>query len=747
MPRNAQGFYTLPAGNPVIPGTTIESVWANGTMDDIAEALTGSLPRDGSAPMLGPLTLNGQAPANSRAAVDKAYVDNFMSFATGFPVGFIAPFGGAAAPSGWLLCDGSAVSRANYPVLFAAIGTTYGAGDNSTTFNLPDLRAEFIRGRDATRNIGSKQAAAFASHSHGVSDPGHAHPASQGVHSHTTAGHGHGITDPGHAHTTRLEVGGSGATNGLMVATAVSTENPSSRATVNPANTGIGVVAAPGLATDTAQPTVTVAGAATGIVLGAAGEAETRPQNMALDFYIKAVNDSTGTAVITGIVSSDPQMIAIINTNPSTPELSIKSNIAFGTVKLDASGRVPLSLLPAGAQQFLGYFDASGGLNPSQENPGTTYSSGDSYAVSVAGTIFVYNPVTFVGANTLVNEGTLLQYVSNSTTTPTGWYYIAGSSTVLASQVGFVPEGTISASNVQDAIAELDGETQASLALKASITYVDAGDAALNAALALKANIATTVAKDSNTGAAYLPAGTTAERPDPPVFGMTRANSSTGAMEWWDGSAWSGFGGFNGGTIDNSIQFDATAWVNGTVANHIINGDAAESYWGVLRTQGTKKQGLLFGANNTELRQSDAAGTTEYVLALSDGGNLNWTGKRFFPSVVDFPALYLGDDGAGSPLIQFNPGSYIVSVPGNGNMIFRTPGLYDFDKQIEVNKEGSVISGFYQLRAMDGLNRVWMQCQDGTGDFVIWNNGFSAPLLRLTQAGVLSILGNVVSLS
>ena len=98
-------------------------------------------------------------------------------------------------------------------------------------------------------------------------------------------------------------------------------------------------------------------------------------------------------------------------------------------------------------------------------------------------------------------------------------------------------------------------------------------------------------------------------------------------------------------------------------------------------------------------------------------------------------------------MIQFNPGSYIVSVPGNGNMIFRTPGLYDFDKQIEVNKEGSVISGFYQLRAMDGLNRVWMQCQDGTGDFVIWNNGFSAPLLRLTQAGVLSILGNVVSLS
>jgi hypothetical protein len=206
-------------------------------------------------------------------------------------------------------------------------------------------------------------------------------------------------------------------------------------------------------------------------------------------------------------------------------------------------------------------------------------------------------------------------------------------------------------------------------------------------------------------------------------------------------------GGFNGGTIENGIQFDASAWANGTITNHIINGNAAESYWGVLRTQGTKNQGMLFGAASTELRQSNAAGDAEFALSLADTGNLNFTGKRFFPSVIDFPAFYLGDDGANSPILQFNPGSFIVSFPGNGNMTFRTPGLYDFDKQIEVNKEGSIISGFYQLRAVDGLNRVWMQCQDGTGDFVIWNNGFSAPLLRLTQAGVLSILGNVVSLS
>ncbi|MBI1838917.1 MAG: tail fiber protein [Candidatus Colwellbacteria bacterium] len=49
-------------------------------------------------------------------------------------------YGGGSAPSGWLLADGSAVSRATYSALFTALGTTYGAGDGSTTFNVPDLR-------------------------------------------------------------------------------------------------------------------------------------------------------------------------------------------------------------------------------------------------------------------------------------------------------------------------------------------------------------------------------------------------------------------------------------------------------------------------------------------------------------------------------------------------------------------------------------------------------------------------------
>ena len=54
-------------------------------------------------------------------------------------------YGGSAAPADWLLCDGSAVSRTTYSGLFAIIGTTYGVGDGSTTFNVPDMRSRIPR--------------------------------------------------------------------------------------------------------------------------------------------------------------------------------------------------------------------------------------------------------------------------------------------------------------------------------------------------------------------------------------------------------------------------------------------------------------------------------------------------------------------------------------------------------------------------------------------------------------------------
>lgn len=64
------------------------------------------------------------------------------------PSGVTVPFAGTAVPSGWLYCDGSAISRTVYAALFAAIGTLHGNGDGSSTFNIPDLKGRFIRGQD-----------------------------------------------------------------------------------------------------------------------------------------------------------------------------------------------------------------------------------------------------------------------------------------------------------------------------------------------------------------------------------------------------------------------------------------------------------------------------------------------------------------------------------------------------------------------------------------------------------------------
>jgi hypothetical protein len=80
----------------------------------------------------------------------------FISFMGQVPVGAILPYAGFSAPPGFLLCDGSAVSRQTYAALFSVIGTTYGAGDGSTTFNLPNLigtaTAHRVPGGSSTTN-------------------------------------------------------------------------------------------------------------------------------------------------------------------------------------------------------------------------------------------------------------------------------------------------------------------------------------------------------------------------------------------------------------------------------------------------------------------------------------------------------------------------------------------------------------------------------------------------------------------
>jgi microcystin-dependent protein len=71
----------------------------------------------------------------------------------GAEIGSVTAFAMPTPPEGWLVCDGSAVSRTDYADLYAAIGTVWGDGDQIATFNLPDLRGEFIRGFDAGRGV------------------------------------------------------------------------------------------------------------------------------------------------------------------------------------------------------------------------------------------------------------------------------------------------------------------------------------------------------------------------------------------------------------------------------------------------------------------------------------------------------------------------------------------------------------------------------------------------------------------
>jgi microcystin-dependent protein len=87
-------------------------------------------------------------------AVNKAQAESIASAAT-VTAGTVVTFATATVPNGYLECNGAELSRTTYASLFAVIGTTYGVGNGSTTFNIPDLRGEFIRGFDNGRGVDS----------------------------------------------------------------------------------------------------------------------------------------------------------------------------------------------------------------------------------------------------------------------------------------------------------------------------------------------------------------------------------------------------------------------------------------------------------------------------------------------------------------------------------------------------------------------------------------------------------------
>ena len=94
------------------------------------------------------INISGNGTAGQVVASDGDGSFSYATLATGFVSGMVMPFAGTSAPTGWLLPFGQAVSRSTYSDLFSAIGTTYGAGDGSSTFALPDFRGRVLAGQD-----------------------------------------------------------------------------------------------------------------------------------------------------------------------------------------------------------------------------------------------------------------------------------------------------------------------------------------------------------------------------------------------------------------------------------------------------------------------------------------------------------------------------------------------------------------------------------------------------------------------
>lgn len=210
---------------------------------------------------------------------------------TGSDVGDIKAVATAEPPTGWLKCNGDLVSRTQYAALFAAVGTRFGVGDGSTTFALPDLRGEFIRGWDdargvdAARVLGSSQGGQNASHTHtatAAAAGNHTHGASTGAagtHTHTgttssSGDHQHGILASGN--NTSYGRQGTGSGPGDYVALTAAAGNHAHSLAVNAVGDHSHTVAVTAVGDHT--HTVTVA---------ATGGVESRPRNVALLYVIR----------------------------------------------------------------------------------------------------------------------------------------------------------------------------------------------------------------------------------------------------------------------------------------------------------------------------------------------------------------------------------------------------------------------------------------------------------------------------
>lgn len=253
----------------------------NSNLSDIATALTQSVATTGVSSMTGPLKLSaGSAAApsltlasdvetgwyNSAAGtwtyvtggttimslsptgglitdliVTNLTVTGSFSVAANRIVGEVVDYTGSAAPSLWLLAFGQAISRTTYSSLFIVVGTTFGAGDGSTTFNVPDYRGRISVGKD---DMGGSTAGRITVAGCGVNGTTLGAVGGAQTHTLTTAQlsvHSHGISDPGHAHSydgALVDNGASGGGTRASVNPSISTSSNTTGITISNAGSG-----------------------------------------------------------------------------------------------------------------------------------------------------------------------------------------------------------------------------------------------------------------------------------------------------------------------------------------------------------------------------------------------------------------------------------------------------------------------------------------------------------------------------
>lgn len=186
--------------------------------NDFATGINNCLAKDGTNTPTANLNMGGYKitnAANGSAGTDLATVSQVNAT---IPTGTIWQYAAGSAPSGWLICDGSAVNRTTYAALFAAISTTYGAGDGSTTFNVPDLVRRTPVGKGSSDSLGNSDGIAAASrtltHTHSV--PAHYHGMGTG----STA-----AVDISHTHASSSVSGTVGGSDGTHTHNIVAREN------------------------------------------------------------------------------------------------------------------------------------------------------------------------------------------------------------------------------------------------------------------------------------------------------------------------------------------------------------------------------------------------------------------------------------------------------------------------------------------------------------------------------------------